>query len=177
MDNPIEDIPKIIQFILGSSQKNEKEQKRYVDEITKYYQQNVEYKNFIFYIASNKHSLENFIALNRFYRVFIWSDKTRINDIWYNEETKKAVIEVTQTMRRGIFFWIERRTRLIIKLDLTYGNDGKYIIRRQEDLLQPEEFAGSLIPLVVPTLIAIQKFIFSAIVIGIGRCLELIGCS
>jgi len=170
MDDPLTDIPKILPIILGSSPKLSGDQ-------TKYYHENIEYKNFTEYIPSNRHSLENLIALNRLHRVFIWNDKSRINEIWYNEESRKAVIEVTQTVRRGIFFWVERRNRLLIKLDLTFGNDGKYIIRRQEDLTQPEEFVGTLIPVIIPTIITIQKFVISAIAIGIGRLLELIGCS
>ncbi|GBC06474.1 hypothetical protein RclHR1_06870005 [Rhizophagus clarus] len=170
MDDPLTDIPDILPIILGSSQKLSSDQ-------TIYYHENIEYKNFVQYIPSNKHSLENFIALNRLNRVFIWNDKSRINDVWYNEESRKAVIEVTQSVRRGIFFWVERRNRLIIKLDLTFGNDGKYIIRRQEEFIQPEDFVGTLIPSIVPTIVTIQKIVIGIIAIGIGRLLGLIGCT
>ncbi|CAB4374073.1 hypothetical protein RhiirA5_351064 [Rhizophagus irregularis] len=170
MDDPLTDIPKIIPIILGSNQKLLSDQ-------TKYYHENIEYKSFTQYIPSNKDSLENFTALNRLNRVFIWNDKSRINDIWYNEESRKAVIEVSQSARRGIFFWVERRNRLFIKLDLTFGNDGKYIIRRQEEFVQPEDFVGTLIPVIAPTIITIQKIIISFIIIAFGRLLGLIGCT
>uniref|UniRef100_A0A1D1XYT5 Monofunctional biosynthetic peptidoglycan transglycosylase n=1 Tax=Anthurium amnicola TaxID=1678845 RepID=A0A1D1XYT5_9ARAE len=165
MDEPLTDIPKIIPIILSSSQDQ-----------TKYYHENVEYKNFISHIPKSKQSLENLIALKRLHRPFKWNDKSRINDIWYNEDSCKAVIEVTQTVRRRIFFWTERRNRIIIKLDLAFGNDGKYIIRRQEDLMQPEEFVGTLIPVIFPTIITILKIFISVIGIGFGRLLGIFGC-
>jgi hypothetical protein len=65
----------------------------------------------------------------------------------------------------------------MIKLDLCHRNDGKYVIRRQEILMQPEEFARMMIPFVVPSIITLQKFFLGVIAIVIGRCLELIGCS
>jgi hypothetical protein len=61
MDDPLTDIPKIITIILGSGPKLASDQ-------TRYYHENIEYKNFIEHIPSNKHSLENFIALNRLNR-------------------------------------------------------------------------------------------------------------
>ncbi|CAG8488449.1 9983_t:CDS:2 [Rhizophagus irregularis] len=140
MDDPLTDIPKIIPIILGSNQKLLSDQ-------TKYYHENIEYKSFTQYIPSNKDSLENFTALNRLNR-------------GYNEESRKAVIEVSQSARH-----------------LTFGNDGKYIIRRQEEFVQPEDFVGTLIPVIAPTIITIQKIIISFIIIAFGRLLGLIGCT
>ena len=62
----------------------------------------------------------------------------------------------------------------MIKLDLCFKNDGKYVIRRQEILMQPEEFARITIPVIVPTMITLQKFFIGMVAIMIGRCLGII---
>src|SRR4051794_1370852 len=68
MEDPLVDIPKIIQIILGSGKKDSKDQKNYAEEITKYYHENVEYKTFMNYIPSGRKSRDSLIALSRFYR-------------------------------------------------------------------------------------------------------------
>jgi hypothetical protein len=65
MDDPLDDIPRNIQIILGSSQKNSEDQ---IKEITTYYHEHVEYKSFTGYIPSNGLSRSALIDLNRFYR-------------------------------------------------------------------------------------------------------------
>ncbi|CAG8776300.1 20631_t:CDS:2, partial [Gigaspora margarita] len=161
MDDPVQDIPKIIYLILGS--------KMNAQEVAKYYCKNLEVKNFMTYISSGRCSRDQFIGLNQFYRGYIFSDKAIIHELLFNEEHNKVVIDVTHCARRGVFFWVEQPIRVTVKLDLTYGNDRKYIIKRQEILCQPEEIAGVLIPYLVPTLLVLQKLFLTMICVIIGK--------
>ncbi|KAF0543502.1 putative inorganic phosphate transporter [Gigaspora margarita] len=170
MDDPVQDIPKVIYLILGSKKKDYSPQ-----EIVQYYCESVEFKGFLTYIPSGRCSRDNFIALNRFYKGYIFSDKTTIHEIFFNEDHNKVVIDVTHFARRGVFFWVEQPIRIMIKLDLTYRNDGKYIIKRQEILCQPEEVVGAFVPFLVPSLLSLQKLLLTSVCVIIGKGRELIG--
>ena len=68
MNGPFIDILKIIiRIVLGSNQKNSKDQNLFVEEIMKYYHENVEYKHFMVYIPSNWQSHNGLIVLGKFY--------------------------------------------------------------------------------------------------------------
>nr|CAG8443060.1 6200_t:CDS:2 [Entrophospora candida]CAG8452627.1 10362_t:CDS:2 [Entrophospora candida] len=138
MDSPIDKIPEIIKIIIGSKENN----KLCAEEIKKYYRDDVEYKHFLTYIHSSHNSRERLIALNKFNKGYIWSDCEIIHDIWFNDDSLKAIIDVTQIAKRGIWFWFNYSTRLLIKLDLSYDTNGKYVIRKQEVFIHPEELAA-----------------------------------
>ncbi|CAG8600502.1 22821_t:CDS:2 [Cetraspora pellucida] len=169
MENPVQDIPSIIDLILCSSNSHKPQ------EVAKYYCENLEFKNFMTYIPSGRCSRDSFVALNQCYRGYICPGKTNVHEVFFNEEKNKVVIDVTHHARRGIFFWVDQPIRLIVKLDLTFGNDGKYIIKRQENLCQPEEAAGALVPLIVPSLLLFQKQMFTTACVVVGKWRRLIG--
>ncbi|CAG8671088.1 7858_t:CDS:2, partial [Dentiscutata heterogama] len=164
MDDPVQDIPKIIDLILGSKNKGYNPQ-----EVSEYYCVNLEAKNFMTYIPSGPSSRECFISLNRCYKGFIYSDRTTIHELFFNEKHNKVVIDATQYARRGLFFWVEHPIRVMVRLDLTYRSDGKYIIKRQEILCHPEELAGIFIPYLVPSLVVFQKLFFTTVCVIFGK--------
>ncbi|CAG8474423.1 45726_t:CDS:2 [Gigaspora margarita] len=154
MDDPVQDIPKIIDLILGSKKNAYSPQ-----EIAQYYCESVEFKGFLTYIPSGRCSRDKFIALNRFYKGYTFSDKTTIHEIFFNEDQNKVVIDATHFACR----------------ELTYRNDGKYIIKRQEILCQPEEVVGAFVPFLVPSLLGLQKLFLTSVCVVIGKGRELIG--
>ncbi|CAG8662309.1 745_t:CDS:2 [Dentiscutata erythropus] len=171
MNDPIQDIPEIIDLILGSKDTYNSQ------DVAKYYCEQVEFKNFMTYIPSGRCSRDRFVALNRCCRGYRHSDnKTTVHEVFFNEEHHKVVIDVTHFARRGVFFWVDQPIRVMIKLDLTYGNDGKYVIKRQEVLCQPEEIAGTIAPYLVPSLLILLKSFFTTICIVVGKSRALIGC-
>jgi len=174
MDNPNQ-ISEIINIITGSKGNLSKESnKSCEDKIKKYYRSDVEYKHFFVYIPSSNNSREKLIALYKVHRGFTWQDRDLVHDVWFNEDSRKAIIDVTQTAKRGLWFWFNHSIRLLIRLDFSYDTDGKYVIRKQEVFVHQEEIAGAFVPFLAPKLILLYKWFLTWIIVLVGMFYGLI---
>ncbi|RHZ64160.1 hypothetical protein Glove_326g79 [Diversispora epigaea] len=171
MDNPLEEIYQLFNNILVNPDKSLIEK-----EFNRCFAPDLEFKHFLAFIPPKKGSRESVIRVFRFYRGCYLSNNLVIHDKWFDENTGRMVLSVTQYPKFWIFPWTTIPIKLVAILDIK-KNGEKYFISKHEDFFQPEEIIGPFFPHVGPWMVNKLKKFSVGFSILFSYAFEMIGWS
>ncbi|RGB26366.1 hypothetical protein C1646_770513 [Rhizophagus diaphanus] len=172
MDNPVKEIPIVVNNIFANPDKSLLEK-----EVKRSYIPNFEFHHFLVDVSPRPGSRERVIRLFKFFRGCFWNNRLQINEISYNEESGKMFLDVTQHLQPLLYPWLVVPVRVVVEYYFRRNDAGKYFICRQDDFIEPEELMGVIVPYLGPMAVRAAKTVaasFSEFVVSI---FELTGLS